>query len=572
MKLLLVSDFNLQNLAGYLRNAGEKEIFEVALTPFGQVQQAFLTIDSALWEPKPDACVVWTRPESALPSFQALLEGKTIETAAIFEEVDSFVRLLSVAANRAFAVFVPTWVLPPHHAGHGLEDLANASGPVRCLLAANLRLVEAIQELPSVFPLVASKWMELAGPTAHNFRLWYSAKVPFGNDVFKHAARDIISALRGVRGRARKLILLDLDDTLWGGTVGEIGWEELLLGGHDPIGEALADFQKTLKALSRRGVALGILSKNDEAVALEAVRRHPEMVLKLDDFAGWRINWSDKAKNLAELVRELGLGLDSVVFFDDNPVERARIRESFPEVLVPELPDDKRLYIQTLLGLDCFNKPRVTDEDRNRVKMYADERKRNDVRNSVSSIDDWLVSLKMVVTASPLNDENIMRVTQLLNKTNQMNLSTRRLTESELSEWRAAPGRMVWAFRVADRCGDSGLTGVLGMATDNGHALITDFVLSCRVMGRRVEETMLHVAVEWARESGLVEVRAIHKPTAKNQPCADFFRRSSFIERKPGNFVWDTTKSYPAPATIGLVWGDGELLAGGRKDTTPATS
>jgi FkbH-like protein len=277
------------------------------------------------------------------------------------------------------------------------------------------------------------------------------------------------------------------------------------------------------------------------------------MILRPDDFAGWRINWDDKAQNLSQLVRELNLGLDSVVFLDDNPAERARIRESFPEVLVPELPEDKRLYVQTLLALDCFNKPDVTGEDRQRVRMYAEERQRTEIRNVATSTDEWLASLKMVITASRLNKSNLTRVTQLLNKTNQMNLSTRRLSEIEYAQWSSAARRMVWAFRVEDRLGDSGLVGILGVEAEGSRAMIVDFVLSCRAMGRRVEETMLHVAVEWARQSGLKEVQATYRPTAKNQPCLEFFRRNAFRERATDEFVWDTAAAYPAVPAISLV-------------------
>lgn len=553
MKILLVSDFSLQNFAGYLQKIDVQGTTETVLTPFGQVAQALLGVDATAWEPRPDACVVWTRPEAMLPTFQAALEGKPAAAAAVMHEVDAFCGLLENAATRTSALFVPTWVLPPFHAGHGLADLATAQGPVRLLMAANLRLLEKVEAIKGVFPLAASKWVELAGAAAYSPRLWYGAKVPFANDVFKQAARDVAAAMRGIRGRARKLLLLDLDDTLWGGTVGEAGWEGLQLGGHDPVGEALVDFQREIKALSRRGVALGILSKNTESVALGAIRDHPEMVLRADDFAGWRINWNDKAKNLAELVRELNLGLDSVVFLDDNPVERARVREAFPEVLVPDLPEDQRLYVQTLLGLDCFDKPLITDEDRKRARMYVEERKRTEIRSAAGSIEEWQASLGIVVTQVALDGGSVVRLTQLLNKTNQLNLRTRRLTEAELTRWGAAPGRALFGFRVADRLGDSGLTGVLGLETDGPKAVIADYVLSCRVMGRGVEETLLRVAVDWARQAGLREVEAVFAPTAKNQPCLDFFRRSGFRERAPHVFVWETAADYPAKPGLQLV-------------------
>jgi FkbH-like protein len=552
MRALLISDFHLQNFAGLLRNATD---LESNLAPFGQVTQVLLDMDPTLWSPKPDCCIIWTRPESILPSFQAILDGHRVELAAVLDEVDRFAALVRRAADRTPIVFLPTWTLAPLHLGHGLSDLASPAGSTRCLMAANLHLLAAVEGVAGIYPLPSGKWIELAGPSAFNPRLWYGAKVPFSNDVFKHAVRDLASAIRGIRGRARKLIVVDLDDTLWGGIVGDAGWENLVLGGHDPIGESLVDFQSALKALSRRGVALAIVSKNTESVALTAIREHPEMRLSLDDFAGWRINWNDKAQNIAELVRELNLGLDSVVFLDDNPVERARVRETFPEVLVPEMPTDKRLYAQTLVGLDCFDKPALTPEDLSRVRMYAEERKRTEVRRAAESIDDWLASLNLVMTVEALGSANVARITQLLNKTNQMNLSTRRLTEPELMAWSASAGRKVWGVRVADRFGDSGLTGMIGLEIANGRTVITDFVLSCRVMGRRVEEAMLGLAVDSAQRALAPEVTAHYIPTAKNQPCLELLKRSGFQEISANVYSWDAAKPYRAGSAVRVEYG-----------------
>ena len=333
--MLLVSDFNLQNFTSLLARYRDELGDAHTIAPLGQVTQVLLDGESALWLPPPHECIVWTRPEAILPAFKRVMEGHPIDLYELDQDVDSFAHSLLAAAARVPMLLVVTWSLPPIHAGHGLLDLHVQDGASRLLMRANLRLLSALDAAPSVFALNADRWLSLAGPEAHSPRLWYGAKIPFGNAVFKFAAADVCSAVRGIRGRYRKLILLDLDDTLWGGIVGDVGWQGVVLGGHDPAGEALVDFQRELKTLSRRGVALGILSKNQEAVALEAIRRHPEMVLHLEDFAGWRINWEDKAKNLEELVRELNLGIESVVFIDDNPAERARIREAFPNVLVP---------------------------------------------------------------------------------------------------------------------------------------------------------------------------------------------------------------------------------------------
>jgi len=333
-----------------------------------------------------------------------------------------------------------------------------------------------------------------------------------------------------------------------------VGWENLRLGGHDAVGEAFVDFQRAAKQLTRRGVVLGVASKNTESVALQAMTEHPEMVLRPDDFVALKINWSDKARNIAEMAEELNLGLQSVVFIDDNPVERARVREALPEVLVPEWPEDKLLYPSAMLSLGHFDAPTVSREDVERTAMYASERKRDTLKQSVGSLDDWLMSLGIRVRAEPLNAANLARTVQLLNKTNQMNLSTRRFTEPELLEWTRGPDRMLWAVHVSDRFGDAGLTGVVSVEADGGTARIVDFVLSCRVMGRRVEDTMTALAVEWARAHSLGSVSALYKPTAKNKPCHDFWKGTAFErDAEATTFTWDASRELPVPACVTLV-------------------
>ncbi|MBL9167526.1 MAG: HAD-IIIC family phosphatase [Verrucomicrobiales bacterium] len=545
MNGLLISDFNIENLASYLRNDKQKPLIESVKVSYGQVTQALLDAGAEEWSPRPDFTLVWTRPESALMAFRRWIEFQESSLDQLLQQVDDFAALLLAAASRTSLLFVPLWSLPPCHPGHGLLDLSGQHGVARALMRANERLLERLDGQANIFPLLTSKWLELSGAGAHSARLWYLGKIPFSNEVFKAAARDLRSGIRGIQGKSRKVIICDLDDTLWGGIVGDDGWRQLVLGGHDPVGEALVDFQRELKSLTRRGVILGIVSKNEESVALDAIRQHPEMILRVEDFAGWRINWQDKAKNISDLMAELNLGLDSAVFLDDNPVERERVKEALPEVLVPDWPVDKKQYVQALLALDCFDRPGITQEDRARASMYTTDRQRDELRSTVGSLDDWLEKLEIVVRVSPLSQENLARATQLLNKTNQMNLSTRRLTEPEFLDWSHQADHWVWTVRVEDKYGDSGLTGLLGLAVVDGRARIVDFVLSCRVLGRKAEETMLHLAVEWARKLGLSEVEAVYLPTPKNKPCLDLFSKSGFVRGEGDRFVWKSEAPYP---------------------------
>jgi len=552
LKGLVVSDFNAENLAAYLKNDGNQPALDCEVAPFGQVAQTLLDGSLPFWQSPLDFLIVWSRPEAVLESFARALDGFAVDAEIIRKEVDAYCGQLLLAKDRARTVFVPTWVVPAVHPGQGMLDLAPQVGVSRLLMQANLRLLENLDGHSNFVPLNTAKWVELAGEKAYNPRLWYLGKVPFGNELFKAAVRDFKSALRGIQGRARKLVVLDLDDTLWGGIVGDDGWQGIVLGGHDPVGEALVDFQRELKALTRRGVVLAIASKNEESVALEAINKHSGMVLRKDDFAGWRINWNDKAQNIAEMVKELNLGLDAVVFIDDNPVERARVREALPDVLVPEWPVDKRLYPNALRSLDCFDKPAISEEDRQRPQMYVSERQRTELKSSAGSVEEWLRTLDLKVKAEPLNAANLGRVAQLFNKTNQMNLSTRRLTEQELLAWSSGDNRKLWGFHVADRFGDSGLTGILGVEAVNGQAKIVDFILSCRVMGRKIEETMLHVAVDWSRAAQLKKVSAVYSPTAKNKPTLGFLEKSGLQRGGDNEFVWDAGEEYPLHPAVQL--------------------
>jgi FkbH-like protein len=547
LSAFLISDFNLGNFSRYLENDGESPSVTVSSAPFGQVISPLLEARST--DSRPHFAVIWSSPEHISPTFARLLESDDCDFEAILFEVDEFCSAVRSFCRDVDLAFVPTWVPTLERSGSFLLGMRSPLGTSRVLLEMNLRLAENLHSSANVYLLDSTRWMEIAN--ARDPKLWYLAKVPFANEVFLAAVRDIKSCLRGIWGEARKIILLDLDDTLWGGLVGDVGWEKLRLGGHDAVGEAYVDFQRALKALTRRGVILGIISKNEAHIALEAIDRHPEMVLRRENFAGWRINREDKARNLVELVDELNLGLNSVVFIDDSAVERARVRETLPEVLVPEWPSDCLLFPRALAALKCFEVSAVTPEDAMRTKMYVAERSRVELLERIGSVDSWLKSLAIRVEVQEVGNGNLDRALQLLNKTNQMNLATRRLNELEFQDWLATGARKSWCFRVSDRLGDSGIAGLLSIEQAGELAEIRDFLLSCRVMGRKVEETMLHVAIDYARSMGLQEVRAKFEPTPRNGPCLEFFKRAGFPAREGENvFIWYAKDDYPVPEAV----------------------
>jgi FkbH-like protein len=560
LKAILLSDFNASNFCSYLNNDGDPPSLRVENAPYGQVIPQLLALDGEFRKKNYDFAVVWTQPEKVIEPFNRCLNFQAVTIEEVLQEVDTYSELLQNLLDSAKYVFVPSWVVSPSNNLFGILDFQNEVGVSNVLMRMNLRLSENLSSCSNLFLLNSQKWFELAGKESFNSKLWYLAKIPFSNDVFKAATREIKSAVRGISGKSKKIIVLDLDNTLWGGIVGEEGLEHVVLGGHDPRGEAFIDFQKTLKAISNRGILLGIVSKNSESVALEAIQNHPEMILSLKDFSGWRINWGDKAKNLADLMADLNLGIDSAVFIDDTPAERARVREALPEVLVPDWPENPMLYKETLLSLQCFNPPTLSEEDLQRKEMYSAEKQRSDIKNDFESYGDWLKTLEINLKVEELNENNIQRLTQILNKTNQMNLTTRRLQKDELLAWANKTSRRILGFRVSDKFGDMGLAGLASLDVEKGNWRIADFILSCRVMGRMVEEAMLFTIVKISKELGADELSALYIPTPKNAPCFDWWKnKSGFVyDDSKNTFCFNFEKDYPAPGCIKI----GEGLPG----------
>jgi FkbH-like protein len=551
LRAILISDFNLEIFAGYLENDSQSPKISSTIAPFGQVVQVMMDKNMECWKQPQDVAIVWTRAESVINSFHKALDFDLVTIEQALEEVDVYSDCLLSLMVRVKILLVPAWTMPVNIAGYGMLERKSGIGLADLLSRMNLRLAENLNRKKNVFILNSERWLQVAGEEAFKPKLWYMGKIAFGNPVFRQAVCEIKSALTGIMGGAKKIILVDLDNTLWGGIVGDEGWQNLKLGGHNPIGEAFTDFQKSLKSLTRRGILLGIISKNEESVALKAIDENSEMILKREDFSGWRINWSDKAKNILELLEELRLGTQSAIFIDDHPVERARIREALPEVLVPEWPKDPMLYKHYLMSLNCFNTPFISSEDKDRTRLYKNESYRNKLKNKLESLDDWLKKLDMRVVVDGINQANLQRVSQLFNKTNQMNLSTRRMTEEELLDWVKEKNRRIWTFRVSDKFGDSGLTGLVAIESDKAEIKVTDFILSCRVMGRKIEEIMLYVVSEYGRTRSLKKVTASYLMTKKNNPCYIFWKQSGFKhDKNTDTFTWNLEKQYPQPEGI----------------------
>ena len=551
----IVADFNSENLVRLL----ERQCPEATVTtaPYGQVLQTLLAPTAEFWQRSFDALVVWTFPGLISTSFNDLVDFQGRTDADLERDVDAFASMIRNLGSSTRRIFIPSWIAPPSASHRPSIEMKHGGGTAAALMRMNLRLVEQLAEDSRVVVFNTERWLRRGGPNPFNDKLWYLSKTPLAKPVLEEAARDLVATLHGAQGLRRKAVVLDLDNTLWGGVVGDVGWENVQLGGHDAVGEAFTQFQRELKRLSQEGVVLAIVSKNEETIALEAIEKHPEMVLRSGDFAGWRINWEDKAGNIVDVMAELNLGIDSAVFIDDSPHERSRVREALPGVLVPDWPTDPMDYARALRDLRCFEHPGLSNEDRSRTAMYVSDRQRKQLHTELGSLDAWLDTLSLEVHAERLSSANLDRTAQLLNKTNQMNLRTRRMSAQELAQWASLDNHRLWTFRVVDKIGDYGLCGIASLAFSERRAELVDFVLSCRAMGRGVEDAIISVIANEAREEGAREVAASYVATAKNKPCIRWFQQHSGF-RPAGDthtFLLDVTGDVSRPKHIRITAG-----------------
>ena len=331
-------------------------------------------------------------------------------------------------------------------------------------------------------------------------------------------------------GRVRKCLVLDLDNTLWGGILGEDGVQGITLGA-EGLGLAFAEFQGELLNLRRKGVLLAIASKNDAGEALEALRTHPAMRLREEHFASFRINWDDKAANLRAIANELDIGLDSLVFIDDNPAERALVRARLPEVLVPEWPSDPAEYRMALLELAAthFYRMRITEEDSMRGDSYRLQAERRKLALESASIEDYYRSLGMSARIGFADGITVPRIAQLVQKTNQFNLTTRRYTEAEVACFASARDTMVLWMELDDRFGPNGLVGVMILRQqDSSTWRIDTLLLSCRVIGRTAENAFLAQACKLLRERGGTWLIGEYRPSLRNAVAAELYAKLGF--------------------------------------------
>ena len=406
---------------------------------------------------------------------------------------------------------------------------------VRAVAAYNAHLYDVAEARPAVRVLDLGDFLGgIARSEIVGWKYFYMAQMSINPALASEFADWFEGCRRSIESIRKKCLVLDLDNTLWGGVLGEEGIERIALG-HDYPGNVFRDFQADLLEAARQGVILAICSKNNEEDVLEAFEKHPDMILSMEDIAAHRINWDDKASNIQQLADELNIGLDSMVFIDDNPRERELVKSFLPDVVVPEFPErphQLRVFFQEVYR-DNFRLYRLTDEDRKKTQQYKDNAARTSSGRSFADFDQYLRSLEIQVEIQVASTFNLPRIAQMTQKTNQFNLTTRRYTEGDLEAMRD-DGALIICASVGDRFGDSGITGLLIFKDlSEGMATVDSYLLSCRILGRGIENAVFKHALNSLIDRGVECVRAEYLPTAKNAQVENFYDRIGFeLERE----------------------------------------
>ncbi len=495
---------------------------------FDQAMQESLASDSAINAAKSDAVLValdyrGLRLRAAPGDSHA--EQETLAAANAY--LNTMRAGIKAGSN---AVCILQTLARPLESHFGNFDLALPGTLRRLIDGFNQTLAESVGGSEDLLFDVAHLAESVGLADWHDPALWSMAKLPFASIFLPLYADHVCRILGALRGKSRRCLILDLDNTLWGGIIGDDGLEGIVIGQGDPVGEAYLQVQQAALTLRDRGIVLAVSSKNDDAMARLPFQQHPEMQLREDHIAVFQANWNDKATNIQAIAETLSLGLDSIVFLDNDPVERGLVRTLLPQVAVPELPSDPALYARTLLAGGYFEAIAFSEEDRKRADFYSNNAQRVALQKQAGDVGAYLASLNMVMTVQPFDEVGRVRITQLINKSNQYNLTTRRYTEAQVAQVQHDPDYFALQVRLSDNFGDNGMIGVIICRRTGSDWEIDTWLMSCRVLGRKVEHAVLQEIILAARQRGIEKLIGIFCPSERNQLAADHYSKLGFSE------------------------------------------
>lgn len=532
LKIALLSSFTVN---------GIKEVLDVKCymlgitlqfyeTPYKQFAQDILRRDSQLYKFKPDLTILYIDTIDLLGEdffFPYRISDERRKTLADekYKELSALVRTLT-ANSRGKIVLHNLKV--PCHSPLGILENKQKFGFFEMIRSINNRLSRNFKNSSQVFIFDYDMFCSKHGKRhIIDNKMYYLGDIKLGFDSIPLLCEEYMSYIKPMMSFTKKCLVLDLDNTLWGGVIGEDGIEGIRLG-PTPEGRPFLEFQKYILNLFERGVVLAINSSNNPEDVKKVFSEHPYMILKEEHFAAVEINWNDKISNMKSIAEKINIGLDALVFIDDDKANKEIVRAAIPEVYVFDLPEDPSDYTNALMEFNDFNTLQLTEEDKNRNRLYAAEKHRKKHKERVTDITQYLKDLEMAVTIAKACPLTIPRISQLTQKTNQFNMTTKRYMEEDIKRLAEDDSYLVISIKVEDKFGDNGITGVVIIEKYPGQWRIDTFLLSCRVLGREIEKALLAVIIQRMQAEGCTKLIGEFIPTPKNTPAKDFYPNNNF--------------------------------------------
>lgn len=546
LRVALLSSFSIEFIHDMLIAFGFVEGLRIQVhqAGFDQFRQDILNVDSGLYAFAPDVVVLAVEGRDLVPGLYAhdVTDSAANLEALVAETGRELALLVQGFRERSAATLLVHNFAPPTWRRLGILDGQQCPGQADRVFSLNTLLSGVCRDARGVHVVDYAGLVQRSGALSwYDDRMAHYARAPIAQAGLAQLAFEYMKFFRALAGKAKKCLVLDLDNTLWGGILGEDGPRGIHLGPEYP-GSAYVAFQRAIRGLQQRGVILAVASKNNPSDVDEVFATHPHMVLRTDDFSILRVGWNAKSQSITEIAARLDIALDHVVFVDDNPVECDEVVHALPAVTVVTLPDQPEHFVRALLEPGYFDGLTVSAEDGRRTELYQQRERAEELRGQSASVEDFYRRLEMEIIFSPVHDGSVARAAQLTHKTNQFNVTTIRYAEADLLRRRADPGWLVTTVQVRDRFGDNGIVGFM-MANQTGGALEIDtLLLSCRVIGRTVETAMLAYLCEHAVERGLQWVRGRIVITGKNAPARDLYERHGFrrdVAELAGENSWE---------------------------------
>ena len=532
IKLALLGDsatqMYVQAIKGYGYEVGIN--FDIFEADYSQIELQVYDKNSELYQFNPEYVIIFYSSTKLFKKFGE----KNLSDKSIFaqQEIEGFEKLYQTIGNQLKSKIIFMNFHEINDSVFGNFGNKTSFSFIYQLRKINYELMNLAQKLKNLFILDLNILQSQYG---HDFitdnKIYINTDLLLSIDFLPLIAKNTIDIIQSINGKFKKCLILDLDNTLWGGIIGDDGVEKIQIG-ELGIGKAFSELQLWVKQLKQRGIILAVCSKNDDAIAKEPFEKHPEMILRLEDIAVFVANWNNKADNIIYIQQIINIGFDSMVFLDDNPFERNMVRTHVQDIIVPELPEDPAEYLNYLRTLNLFETASFTFEDELRTIQYQEEAKRTILQQQFTHEGDFLKSLNMTSLVESFNTFNTPRVAQLTQRSNQFNLRTVRYTEDEIQKLSENPEFMTFAYSLNDKYGDYGLISLIILEKLNGKTLFVDtWIMSCRVLKRNMENFVLNSIVKHAIEQGFNSIEGEYLPTAKNAMVKNHYQNMGFIKR-----------------------------------------